>query len=80
MKLPIRKKYFDQIKAGKKLEEYRDSHITFVCEETGETLRKEIASVSLVPTSYILKRVPDLEKDMFEDSVLMSFEFKEERE
>ena len=42
MKLPIKKKYFNQIKSGKKDIEYRDAHITFVCEETGETLRKEV--------------------------------------
>jgi hypothetical protein len=42
MKLPIKKKYFDQIKNGTKELEWRDAHITFICEETGETLRKEI--------------------------------------
>lgn len=47
MKLPIKKVYFDQIKEGKKKYEYRDAHITFVCEETGETLRKEVISVYL---------------------------------
>ena len=45
MKLPIKKKYFDMIKSGEKTSEFRDAHITFVCEETGETLRKEILAV-----------------------------------
>ena len=47
MKLPIKKKYFDMIKAGDKNVEFRDSHITFICEETGETLRKEVNRVFL---------------------------------
>ena len=38
MKLSIKKEYFDQIKAGVKRLEYRDAHITFVCEETGDDL------------------------------------------
>lgn len=42
MKLPIKKKYFDLIKQGKKQVEFRAAHITFVCEETGEELRKEV--------------------------------------
>jgi len=42
MKLPIKKKYFDAIKKGIKTVDYRDAHITFVCEETGELLRKEV--------------------------------------
>jgi ASC-1-like (ASCH) protein len=48
MKLPIKRKYFNKIKSGKKIVEYRDAHITFVCEETGETLRKEIVGVRLI--------------------------------
>jgi len=48
MKLPIKKKYFDEIKEGKKDFEVRDAHITFVCEETGETLRKDIESASVL--------------------------------
>ena len=58
MKLPIKKKYFDLIKSGKKEFEYRDAHITFICEETGEQLRKEIEDVSIdaifsVPYEYL---------------------------
>jgi hypothetical protein len=44
MKLPTKKKYFDKIKHGTKDFELRDAHITFVCEETGETLVREIES------------------------------------
>ena len=47
MKLPIKKKYFDEIKSGKKRLEYRDAHITFICEETGEKIMKKVYGVSL---------------------------------
>lgn len=63
MKLPIKQKYFDLIKSGEKKIEYRDAHITFVCEETGETLRKEIGEVQLA----FITTVP---KELFEEGVL----------
>ena len=47
MKLPIKKEYFEELKKGDKTFELRDAHITFVCEETGETIRKEIQSVEI---------------------------------
>lgn len=46
MKLKIKEKWFNEIKAGKKKLDYRDDHITFVCEETGEELRKKIGCAS----------------------------------
>ncbi len=49
MKLPIKKKWFDKIKSGEKIDEIRDAHFTFVCEETGETLRMEIVGAWLEP-------------------------------
>lgn len=62
MKLPIKKEDFDAIKLGNKPFEWRDAHITFVCEETGETLRKSIVHVALVK---LPKEIRDL--DLFED-------------
>ena len=47
MKLLIKKKYFEQIKSGKKKFELRDAHITFVCIGSGEELRKYIIDVSI---------------------------------
>ena len=69
MKLPIKKKYFNLIKSGKKVIEFRDAHITFVCEETGETLRKDVVGVG-----YSLRngRFPDV----CEDDYLIEFYFK----
>ncbi len=48
MKLPIKKKYFDQIKSKEKTVDFRDAHITFVCEEDGEELRMEVENVAMV--------------------------------
>ena len=59
MKLPIKKVYFDAIKAGKKKVEYRDAHITFVCEETGETLRREVVYAEVIETPKGLEGVCD---------------------
>jgi len=53
MKLPIKKKYFDEIKIGKKTKEYRDAHITFVCEETGEQLRMEVEVCSVIDRTEV---------------------------
>lgn len=61
MKLPIKKKYFDEIKSGRKGIEYRDAHITFICEETGEKLRKEVVGVELLEGTN--KVYPDVLED-----------------
>ena len=72
MKLPIKKEYFDLIKEGKKDIEYRDAHITFICEETGETLRCEITDVALQMGAR------DLYPDVLEDdwTLCMKIELK----
>ena len=78
MKLPIKKKYFDQIKAGKKIIEWRDAHITFICEETGETLRKDIGTAvvieKLVPK--ILAMSEEEYNAIFEDETVIGFMLK----
>ena len=63
MKLPIKKKYFDQIKNGEKVFDYRDAHITFICEETGETLRRNVLSVDMVDR-------PEKYKEVLKDSAI----------
>jgi len=80
MKLPIKKKWFNQIKSGKKTLEFRDAHITFVCEETGETLRKELKGIGLTHRGEPIERgfVTKAEaKELFEDDVLIIFILKE---
>jgi len=67
MKLPIKKEYFDLIKSGKKKMEFRDAHITFICEETGETMRKEIIGAAL---NRRYGRLPDV----LEDDHIIEFE------
>ena len=70
MKLPIKKEWFDLIKSGIKNFEYRDAHITFVCEETGEELRKYVDGVKLVNNQNLIKSV-------FEDPILIEFSLSE---
>ena len=67
MKLPIKQKYFEKIKSGEKTVEYRDAHITFVCEETGETLVREIADVKMK------RRDLDMYPDVLEDDWIIEF-------
>jgi len=67
MKLPIKQKYFKAIKMGVKNFEFRDAHITFVCEETGETLIKDVVGVKIVNKQ-------DMFSKLFEDGTLIEFE------
>jgi hypothetical protein len=77
MKLPIKKKYFDLIKEGKKTFELRDAHITFICEETGETLRKDIESVNI---EWFQVRAHGYADIPWEDDYQICFRFKKEEE
>lgn len=63
MKLPIKKKFFDMIKDGSKTSEYRDAHITFICEETGETLRKEVYQSEVINKSDVTKKYQEVLED-----------------
>jgi ASC-1-like (ASCH) protein len=72
MKLPIKKEYFDQIKSGKKKFEYRENHITFVCEETGETLVKRVVASDVI---YYLDLPKELQqKDFLTGKWFIEFE------
>lgn len=75
MKLKIKKKFFDLIKSGEKKVDLRDAHITFVCEETGETLRKDICAVGFGSKEAMLKGHDrkHYDKDLFEDDMLLGF-------
>lgn len=70
MKLPIKKRYFDELKKGNKRIECRDAHITFVCEETGETLVKRVKA------SAVIDRPEDLYPDVLSDDRILVFEFE----
>ena len=75
MKLQIKKKYFDRIKSGLKRIDFRDAHITFICIETGETLKKDIQEVHLdnlenIPIS------PEEKKELFEGKRIIGFVLK----
>lgn len=72
MKLPIRKEYFEAIKAGRKIVDWRDAHITFICEETGERLRKDVVDVTLTKKDELPEELQDT--DLFEDDDIIVFE------
>ena len=74
MKLPIKKKYFEEIKAGKKAVEFRDAHITFVCEGTGEELRKDIRNVTLMESALLHEDLKNT--GFFEDDSVVVFDLK----
>ena len=48
MKLPITNKYFNQIKTGTKVLEYREAHITFINEKTKEELTVPVLKAKVV--------------------------------
>ncbi len=73
MKLPIKKEYFDQIKSGRKVLEFRDAHITFECIETGEILRKDVFSCRV---STDLK---DFYPDVLEDDKTIVFQLSQDK-
>ena len=74
MKLPIKKEYFDAIEKGYKTIEWRDAHITFVCEETGRTITKKIKDVYLVDIWDLPEQLRY--SKLFDDNDLIRFELK----
>jgi len=67
LKLKIKEMYFKAIRNGSKTLDYRDAHITFVCEETGEELRKEVSHAEVVD------RPPELYPGLLEDDKIIKF-------
>lgn len=72
MKLPIKKQYFDEIRKGLKIIEYRDAHITFVCEETQEEIRKEVDNVMLISRKFLDREI----QPMFDDKQIIAFKLR----
>lgn len=74
MKLPIKHKYFEQIKEGRKTFEYRDAHLTLVDEKTGETITKYVKDVNLV----LKDSMPDeyVNDALFDDEKIIRFELE----
>lgn len=74
MKLITTKKYFDKIKAGEKKIDYRDAHLTFVCEETGETIKRNINSAKVVGKTEIPLELQ--ESGYYDDEKIIAFELE----
>lgn len=76
MKLKTKQKYFNKIKSGEKLVDYRDAHITFVNEETGGKYVRRVVGVRLIPFSEL---PVDLQKTtLFGDDMIIAFELEKE--
>jgi len=76
MILPIKKKYFDLIKTGQKTVEFRDAHISFVCEETGDKIRKYVDYVELINKEDIKTMTEEEKDEIFTDNQLIKFVLK----
>lgn len=74
MKLGIKKEYFDAIEKGHKNFDWRDAHITFVCEETGKQLVKDIKDVKLIPWDDLPESIK-FKEGLFDGSDILRFEF-----
>ena len=75
MKLSIKKEYFDEILYGSKVFEYRDAHITFVCEKTKRKLRKNICGIKLKSVDGVPDKYKG--KGLFEDDTIIEFMLEE---
>jgi len=72
MKLKIKKEFFDKIIDGKKTVEFRDAHITFVCEETGRTHLRIITGAFIIPRFSLPEEYRD-RHDLFKDDRQVGF-------
>lgn len=82
MKLMIKKKFFDEIRKGRKPIEFRDAHLTFVAEETGETMRKNVEGVCIMPRGTTHRQLKEkisnsLFNKIFEDNFQIWFYLEE---
>ena len=75
MKLPIKKEYFDAIKDGSKIYEFRDAHITFICESTGRAMRKEVVDVHMVLQDSIPEKYQH--NNLFDDDKIIRFQLED---
>ena len=72
MKLPIKHEYFEKIKAGVKEIDFRDAHITFIDEDTGEKLRKNVIGVWLTDKHKLPMSLDT--SSLFTDDKIIAFE------
>jgi hypothetical protein len=77
MKLKTKPKYFRKIKSGEKLVDYRDAHITFINEESGQKYLRKVVGVKLIS----FKKLPlDLQRStLFGDDMILAFELEKEK-
>jgi hypothetical protein len=77
MKLKTKDKYFRKIKAGEKLVDYRDAHITFINESTGAKYIRKVVGVRMIPRSKLPLDLRD--SVLFGDDMIICFELEGEK-
>lgn len=78
MKLKAKPKYFNAIKSGKKLIDYRDAHITFINEETGQKTIRDVIGVKLIKKQDLPKDLQD-NQILFSDETFIAFTLSKEK-
>lgn len=78
MKLKTKPKYFNQIKSGRKLVDYRDAHITFIDEESGRKCIRDVVDVKLFKRADLPVGLRD-NLILFTDDVFIAFTLSKEK-
>ena len=81
MKLPIQKKYFDALNNEEEEYEFRDAHISYICEETGKKITMDVEDVELISkdliNSFRKNKLSDKElKELFSDDIVIKFKVR----
>ena len=76
MKLQINHEYFEQIKTGNKLIEYRDAHITFIDEETKEQIQIHVQDCFVTKSKGLNPNI----KQLFTDDKVIGFILKSNKQ
>jgi len=72
MRLYIKDEYFEAIRNGEKKIEYREAHITFVNEKTGELLKVPVIKTRLITRLELPHKLKG--KDFLQGKHLMAFD------
>jgi hypothetical protein len=78
MKLKAQPKYYNAIKSGKKLVDYRDAHITFINEENGQKTIRDVIDVKLIKKDELPKDLQD-NPILFSDNTFIAFTLSKEK-
>lgn len=78
MKLKAKPEYFNKIKKGETLVDYRDAHATYINEENGHKCIRDIIGVKLITRKELPKDLRD-NYILFSDDMIIAFELSKEK-